>query len=115
MNAKINKAKFGAVLVVGLFVAAGILMMNPTNSDMTANAEKNHFGVVNLIDEGFENTAWPPDGWSTNTYFWFQGPVWGESSHSGSHHAYSSSANDSMITPSVEFDLNTELSFWYES
>ena len=70
--------------------------------------------TVTLLDEGFEG-EWsydaPPSGWSTDTCFWMNS-VYGDP-HSGSQHAYSYMINNSMITPSLNFQDDTELSFWY--
>jgi hypothetical protein len=64
-----------------------------------------------LISEGFE-TDFPPAGWSTSTYFWLDS-LYGVS-HGGTHHAYSYSNGDSMVTPTYTFESgSTTLTFWY--
>ena len=72
--------------------------------------------TVTLLDEGFEGD-WaketPPTGWTTNSSFWDKGPVFGSPSHTGDNHSFSWLANESMITPELEFQDNTELRFWH--
>ena len=71
--------------------------------------------VQTILSQDFEEDGWtfnnPPTGWTTNTYFFFN-TLYGDS-HNGLHHAYSFTNNDSMISPSVTFEADTELTFWY--
>lgn len=74
--------------------------------------------IETLLDEDFESSGWgenpdflPLAGWSTNSYF-YMNSFFGES-HQGSHHAFSYTNNDSMITPTYTFGQDTELTFWY--
>jgi len=60
-----------------------------------------------LINEGFESgipTDWSNTGWLLDYY---------GSPHNGSNWIYSWAAGDTLITPSLNFDQDTVLSFWY--
>ncbi len=92
-----RKEKMISVLIIGLFVGAGITSFKLIE---TAKADI-------LINEGFE--TWPPAGW-TNTG-WLDS-YYG-SSHNGTHWAYSWANGDTLTTPSIAFGEDTELSFWY--
>jgi hypothetical protein len=88
----------------------GLLVIGLLFSAVFVNAERS-----DLFTQDFEQEGWtwedPPTGWSTSTYFYFNS-LYGEP-HSGNQWAYSYSNNDSMVSPTVTFGMDTELSFWY--
>jgi PKD repeat protein len=107
--------KLISVLIIGLFLGAGIIPNFSSDFSTIAKADETNRTLQTLINQGFEESGWnynnPPTGWSTSTYFYFNS-LYGDP-HSGSQHAYSYSNGDSMISPTVGFQYDTELTFWY--
>lgn len=90
------------VLVTLLFAMFSIInVTNPIIEDILITKQI-------IIEEGFE--SWLPDGWVSHGC-WISS-LYGEA-HTGEHWAFSFAANDTLTTPNITFEPNTELSFWY--
>ncbi len=94
-------------LVITLFTIGLLIALTITPSIM-GDDTKDDRTIINLINEGFES-GFPPTGW-TNVG-WLDSPY--GTAHTGSHWAFSWAIADTLTTPTLQFEEDTELSFWY--
>ena len=94
-------------LVITLFTIGLLIALTITLSIMGVDT-KDDRAIINLINEGFES-GFPPTGW-TNVG-WLDSPY--GTAHTGSHWAFSWAIADTLTTPTLQFEEDTELSFWY--
>ena len=103
--------KKNIILVFFVTILLTVVLIPSYSAPNTNSPLENLDDSVVLINESFEN-GFPPENWTN--FGWLDSPPYGEPYH-GDHFAYSWATGDELTTPSLEFGVNTTLTFWYRS
>lgn len=101
MNKNKNKLKKLMILTVTTTMLLTILSFMPTGTAATTT----------ILSEGFE--SWPTPGWVNGPLLPWSIWNWPAFSHTGNYYAEAYFGGDTLTSPSITFQSNTQLTFWY--